>query len=355
MNKSQRLLGTFLLLIGTVIICAIILEVLCAIFFPHYNPSGKLAIYRDENGTLLMKKNSKGRARNNDGDFDVTYSINKYGFLDKKDLRNATARDIFVVGDSFAFAAGVEEDWRFSNLLEKMVGIPVYNISIPGADIDDYEKLVKYSQRNGANINNLIISVCMENDIADYSFKEKVIYKNNIESFDRPGTNQPGYIDIYFNENYTTLGTIKYYMSKKLTSYNVIACRAHNIIFLRNLLIKIGIIDNQLEIINRIEDNYALYSSADKLLQIAKPFKTTIVIFPSRNLWIDDKKYDELMVHKKFVKLLEGHGVTIVDLYPCYNVKNKPLEYYYFQHDGHPNNEGHLKAAEAIWDHWKNP
>jgi len=56
--------------------------------------------------------------------------------------------------------------------LNQMIGRPVYNISIP-ADIVGYQKLLFYARSRGANISTLIVGLCMENDLLDYSGRKK--------------------------------------------------------------------------------------------------------------------------------------------------------------------------------------
>lgn len=79
--------------------------------------------------------------------------LNKMGFRDhnfKLDKKGSAFR-IAVVGDSFAFGQGIDEDERFSNLLEKKlndasnVKFEVMNFGIPGAEtIDEVKTLKKY-------------------------------------------------------------------------------------------------------------------------------------------------------------------------------------------------------------------
>jgi hypothetical protein len=150
------------------ILSLLLLEFLIRIILPVYDPSGMLEFYQNQDGVPLARENSISRQWRNTGDYNVAVRINQYGFRDSKDLSLSTVNDIFVVGDSFSFGYGVEEDERYSNLLETKLNTPIYNISIP-TDFDGYEKLIAYAQKNGATINHLIIGVTMENDLANYA------------------------------------------------------------------------------------------------------------------------------------------------------------------------------------------
>jgi len=147
MNKIKNII----LLTGSVGLCIIILELLTSYFLPDYNPSGRFAYYTNDDGIVLGQKNFKGRLWDNSGEFNHEVKINKFGFSDEKDLSLSTAKDIFVVGDSFGFGYGVEENKRFSNILETMFGVKVYNICIPG-DFNDYYKFMEYALKNRATI-----------------------------------------------------------------------------------------------------------------------------------------------------------------------------------------------------------
>lgn len=68
---------------------------------------------------------------------------------------------------------GVDEDKRFSNLLEehlKDCGPPaprVFNIAIPD-NIVGYQRLLKYAESRGAKVRRMVVGICMENDLRDY-------------------------------------------------------------------------------------------------------------------------------------------------------------------------------------------
>jgi hypothetical protein len=64
----------------------------------------------------------------------TTLTSNSDGFRQARELDEADHRPrILVAGDSFAFGLGVEEDERFSNLVEQIhPGLRVHNIAIPG-------------------------------------------------------------------------------------------------------------------------------------------------------------------------------------------------------------------------------
>ncbi|MFA4903594.1 MAG: hypothetical protein WC600_12735 [Desulfobaccales bacterium] len=318
------------LLLISLILSLIILEFSLSKLLPRFNPSSQFAFYYNPDGVALGPKSFRGHQADNSGDFHVTISINKYGFRDIKDFSTSTYHDIFVVGDSFSFGDGVEENERFSNLIESKLRIPVFNISIPG-NFNDYEKYLKYAQANEAKIKNIIIGVCVENDLWDYSSNNE---KQNPYKISE--------------KRASILVDIKEYLTKHSTTYFTIAWIVKHNVYLRNLFIKLGLIYDIPEVLNKSYFNESiLNSSALKLKQISNGFKTIVLIIPSRSLWLGDNKEIESAVHNEFVRLVRNQGLDVIDMRPILEASGNPLQYH-FPNNGHWNIQGHALAAEAI-------
>ncbi len=118
------------LLLASTLVGLVILECGVRVFLPRYIPC-EAVVFHMEGGVPLGPKSYVGRHTNNTTDYDVTVRINAYGFRDTKDLKDSRERDFFVVGDSFGFGWGVDEEDRYSNLLASMLESEVYNISVP--------------------------------------------------------------------------------------------------------------------------------------------------------------------------------------------------------------------------------
>src|SRR5437016_2003900 len=164
----KRLVGKLALLSMTTGICLLLLEFIVRTCFPFFNPRAQIPVYATKDNFFLGPISQQVRQATPKGDYNVRVSFNQYGFRDTKDLRDSSERDIFVVGDSFSMGWGVEENQRYSNLLASKLARRVFNISIP-EDIRGYSKLVKYAEKCGGTVRNLIIGVCLENDLRDYS------------------------------------------------------------------------------------------------------------------------------------------------------------------------------------------
>jgi hypothetical protein len=313
----------------TIVTCVFVLEKFLNIFLPQFNPAGKFEFHRNEQGIQLGIKNFSGRYWDNAGDFDVAVSINKYGFRDQKDFKMSTADDMFVVGDSFSFGYGVEEDKRYSNLLESSLRKNIFNISMPG-DFDDYSKFITYAREHGAIIKKLIVGVCMENDLIDYLKREAV--NDKIKD------------DII-------LKRIRYYFESKTTTFNLCAYLINSNTIAQQLFRKVNILKNPIDIIPKgIYNQDILVNSARRLAIIVNNYDALIVIVPSRALWAGDNQMNEIAIHNSFVTLLIIEGLNVVDLRQSFEEGGNPMQYY-FPHDGHWNEKGHHKAAEVIVNH----
>jgi len=341
--KFKGLPVKLLLLLASFVIGLTLLEFALWVFFPVYDPRGTLqSMHYFEGDVILARKNFVGRMWKNTGDFNVPVRINKYGFRDKKDLVHSTPDELFVLGDSFGMGWGVEEEKRFSNLLELMLETPVYNISSPAGNMNNYRRLLDYARRKGAKIDNLIISVCMENDIGDYDRPLKTARKVKESSKGRVSRKKPrpGF--------YGRLSGARMWLKRNSAIYQALASIIHQNAALKEIAVKHGLImDNYANVRGNKFSTKVISSTAERILDLSHLFNTTIVLIPSRALWVGQNRGEELDVHNALIGLLLDAEANVIDLRPHFEKGGKPLQYY-FRNDGHWNENGHLKAAEVI-------
>ena len=338
-GAARDIVGKVTLLCVSTVLCLLLLEFVVRALFPFFNPKAQIPFYATDENFFLGPISRTVRQSTPKGDYDVLVSFNQFGFRDTKDLRRSAPEDIFVVGDSFSLGWGVEERERYSNLLEEKLRRRVFNISI-SEDLRGYARLVHYSERCGATIRNLIIGVCMENDLRDYSDG-----KTSVELF--RDQKHPG---------------ISSALGERVRAW----CWSHSALYIgasytlqRNATIRgwmehVGLARNIDQLTARaIPSEQVLASSRDELVQLAKGYRALIVIIPSRALWSGDNREREREVHDRFVQLLRQDGLDIVDLRPVFEQNPNPLDFY-FKTDPHWNPTGHARAAKEIAEHIQN-
>jgi len=308
-------------------VCLFLLDLAIGFIFPFCNPRGILRYrYYPEDDILLCVKGFRGRQWISSGDYNVSVRINGDGFRDKRNISDSRPVDFFVVGDSFSFGHGVDEDKRYSDQLASMTGKNFFNISSPG-NLLHYWKLIDYARKKGAPVNKVILGVCMENDLFDY---EAMDYKE-FESGCAP----------------SLLASVKEKLKLYSAAYNLMAYISQKNRFLKKFGNRFGIIVHTYGIINDVYPDKVMVSSADKIGELCRLYDVTAVIIPSRGLWVGEKKEKELQAHNKFIRLLKERNINTVDLKPYLEKDGDPLSHY-FKNDAHWNISGHRLAAEAI-------
>ena len=267
----------------------------------------------------------------NTGDYDVIAKFNKYGFRDDKDITQIKPQDLLVVGDSYSLGWGVEENKRYSNQLQKLLDKPVYNISISN-NLEGYKGLIKYSESKGALIKNIILGLCMENDLLDYGNLGQIKIKDS-----------------------SVVNRISYNRTKNYLSnfalFNLFTTFIHSNTSLRNFAVNTGLIIDNIEGIPKNEINDQILRSTLSIIKdLNNKYNLYVLIIPSRGLWVGNNKEAENEVHNKFAGLLGENRINFVDLRKSFEEGGSPLGYH-FKYDGHWNQKGHQLAAKEIYDY----
>jgi len=329
--RRRLLVARALTLAFTGVFCFLVLELCVRLFMPHLNPANQLPFYINPDGVALGKPSRQFKYRWVKGEYEMNVAINRHGYRDRKDHVEASPEDVFVLGDSFAFGWGVEEDERFSNLLEQRLGWKLFNVAIPGS-IRDYGRMLQYVERHGATARNLLVGVCMENDLWDYghsasnSARRPLGVKRRVTGWLR---NHSAFL------SFVSFSLQRYPLTRAWCEKLGLATAVENFT-LKNTLVP-----------------EVLASSRDELLKIVTNRQALILIIPSRALWYGEaaRTATEGNVHDRFVESLRGAGLRVVDLKPVFEKSADPLGFY-FKTDGHWNAKGHAAAAEAIHEYW---
>ncbi len=333
-SRVRSAAAKILLLTVTALGCLALLEVAVRRLFPYFSPSAQIPFRLAAKGMALGPAGQTVRMATPKGDYDSVLRFNEEGFRDGKSLREATSADWFALGDSYTMGWGVEEEERFSNQLEqqfKTNGIQarVFNIAIPD-NIIGYGRLLNYAESRGAKVRQMVVGVCMENDLCDY-------------------TDGKGAWDLVDLHPASWKETVREWLKKHSALYIAASYSLQKSALTRGLLRKMGIARSIDELTGHNEWNETvLKASRDELVKLVAGREAVILIIPSRNLWHGDYITTEKRVHETFIRLLREAGLNVVDVKPLLEEGGDPL-ICYFKTDPHWNARGHAIAGREMF------
>jgi hypothetical protein len=323
-SRRRRWLARLIVLGGSLIFVVLLAEVLVRIFLPAFNPRKQLAAEIQPGGFPLCPKNATLRQATPKGDFDIMVSTNALGFRDSQDPRQAKPNALFAVGDSFTFGFGVQAHERYSERLAAALGEPVYNVAV-WENFIGYQRLLKYVESQGVSVRRLVVGVCMENDLEDYSAGKSVT--------DR--------------ETAAGIG-MRAWLQTHSALYLAMSHAIQKVVFLRRIAEATGISRTRGDnVFPSVYDEKVLAGCRDEVLKVVGDRKAVILIVPSRGLWMGGDEATVARIHDRFVILLKEAGLAIADPKARLESGGKPLDYY-FKTDPHWNAEGHRVAAEVL-------
>ena len=307
-----------------------LVEGLTRVLFPAFDPSGQIDFDNPVGTLMLGRPGAHGRQAKNTGDFDVAVRFNRHGLRDSRDVSQAGPADLVFVGDSFTWGWGIEERERFSDLVEAGTGVRTFNVSTP-TDIAGYRALLDYARALGANIRQVVVAVCMENDLR--------LYAATPQTLDRAEPDG----EVHF--------VLKPWLERHSAAYVFTTTVVHRTAWLKDLAVRAGFVIRNLDGMSRNDDAPGIVdSSADELLRIAREYRTLVVLIPSRGLWVGPNRAVEDRVHRSLLSALARRGVEVLDLRPLFEAGGQPLGFH-FASDPHWTARGHALAAGAISQH----
>ena len=328
--KSLRYLAA----VCIVVLAAIFVQELAVGFaIPDFNPRNHLR-FTPSTGSLpvLGPRNKHLRLIKNSGDYNVSVIFNQHGFRDSKDVSVATKNDVVVVGDSFAFGWGVEQDERVSEQLQGLIGRNVYNIAAP-AGVLGYGKLLEYAKFVGADIRYVVVFFNMFGDIKDYDkLLEYGLRKTEKEE------KKPIQLRLLDMKNYLIANSALYFLITNLITQND---------YLRHLAIKAGFIIPLSTVAKSSINDKAIVSSVNHLKLITKGYEAIVVVVPNRGIWIGKNKSHERKIHAKFIRTLKNSGLRFIDMRKAQELGGNPMRFH-FKNDGHWEPIGHKLAASRL-------
>lgn len=284
------------------------------LLFPTVVRSAQVEFTYSAGPLLLAQPETRPRQTSKAGEYDVSIGINSHGLRDSNDVATAGADDIVVVGDAFAWDWGVEAQDRFSDRLQVMSGRRTFNPATP-TDIEGYAALLAYARQLGSRAGRVVVTVDMAKDL-------------------RPPAQG------VWPAGGSALGA---WLTRHSALY-LLASAAFERTF------SPGAASGQQSVIRNEYDPAVIDGAADRLEKIAERYRGTVVLIPSRALWIGEDRSVEERFHTAFTVALQRRGIDVLDLQPVLEAQGSPLSYD-FANDGHWTAGGHALVARAISQH----
>ena len=303
----------------------------------------------------MLRQNISERHRNIVGEWDVTIKTNSLG-LRNDELQKDNKTRILVLGDSFTFGYGVENNETYVNLLERRFNnsIGFINAGYAGGYSTDTEYV--YLKNHGLKLKPDIVMLgfFIGNDISDIMSNSHWIENEEIKNVSS---------NIYYIDESNRL-RVKGLEKKWYYDANVyLSMKSHAYIFFKTKIRQVfqgmepaeGTIYNE----ERNENmSIAINTTKDLLLKINKITNESnvgfvIILIPTREQVAgvklvdkEGKKLDLEKINREFIGFFEDNGINYIDLMPY--LRNE--ENIYFKTDPHWNKNGHEVVARAIYE-----
>jgi len=294
---------------------------------PDFDPAAQLRFLAEtETAPPLGPPNERFRLMKNSGDYNVEVTFNRHGLRDHKDIAGARDTDLILTGDSFALGWGVEENERISEQLEAELRRRVFNLASP-TGLDGYLKLLQYAETLGSRAKDVILVFNMSNDIGNYDAPV-------VKAESAPGHSQ-------------MLQRTKDFLLGHSALYFLATYVASQTQWVHSIAVRLGLSVPLNAVIPREIDDAAIASTINLLKQIGKQWRLTVLVVPSRGVWIGNRVSTEQKIHQRFIAALEQNAIRYVDMKPIQERDGNPMRFH-FANDGHWRPSGHALAAHVL-------
>ena len=274
----------------------------------------------------------------NNGDFRVRLQLNEFGHRNPETVAAADGQ-IWVIGDSMTFGWGVAREEMYSEVLEKRIGQPSYNLASPGTDICGYQAMVARMPKT-IKPAGVVVGLILENDLHVYNCRAE---GRAAETQPREQDNAlPGF----------SLSELKLFATRNSALYNFMAVSLKRVAVVQDLLVRLGIVSRPHIVTAEIDPNTiaALADSTgaelERLRSMVPPGAPFLVLIGANRFEIrdNDAKYRGIRVAVK--NELHRRGIATVDPFEAF--REAGFAPTHFKHDGHWSTRGHLIAGEAV-------
>jgi len=299
-----------------------------------------------------------GSHRQINGDFFVNYCINNNGYRNSGPLHPISTTDILVLGDSFSFGVGVEDNETFASQISTISGLHVTNSAISGYDVPSAINALDVALDSGARPSVVILGLYLGNDLLTPDSLPAAECITAIDGFtvSKSRLNSKSKL----NER-----KLRYY----IRIYGFLASRLTQLVS-ASTLHTIG--NYQLSFLGLLPEKYDMifYRLRDDITQLKKHYlqkvqngRFIILSIPTK-FQVEAPFRDEIchdlnicpQVDKRIasINLLNDIGkqldIPIIDMFPIFmKESSKQKDEFYFYHNDHWNAKSHKLAAEMLW------
>ena len=288
--------------------------------------------------TTVGRAGFNGHFAQNNGDFRVRIGINNFGLRNPEPVEKAGGR-IWVVGDSFTFGWGVEQNEIYSSVIAQFLGVPTYNVASPGTNVCGYQILVArmpVTVRPKA----LVVGLTLENDLSIYDCKKAG--KQTAVLGDEAALLTP------------SLSGLKSLLTEHSAFYNIAVTSMKRVQVINEWLVRMGLAVRE-HVDKRIIEADSITAVAESTVkelvrlrrQLAPKTPMGVLLIPAR-FEIRDGAPLHRQMRQAIIKELTLQGLAYID--PFKTFKQVGFGPTHFAHDGHWSALGHKIAAEAVAD-----
>jgi hypothetical protein len=273
-------------------------------------------------------------------EFRTAVRINENGLRDRPHSyeRQNDMERVLVLGDSFAWGYGVEESERFSQLLEKSLGVEVINAGVSGYSTD--QELLWYQNEGIKYDTDLVILVIAGNDVGDNEqqlvstiyYKPRFVIEDGqliLTGYPVPKTSLQGKLIYSLSQR----SALAYFLVQRyfdaLSVYNRWKASSNHV-------------NSPVSNINAKKEPFRLtIALIDEMRKIAESRQAKFMIVATERWW----NASPGETYHDFIDELQTRGFLVLDVEALPNFDPDKMV---IAEDGHWNGAGHAFAAEAI-------
>lgn len=275
--------------------------------------------------------------------FQTNVHINQKGLRDREHSyeRTNNTRRILVIGDSFAWGYGVEEDQRFSSLLETTLGVEVINAGVSGYSTD--QELIWFRKEGIKYDVDLVILVFSGNDVGDNhrQLVNTIYYK---PQFVLEEDQQP-ILTGYPVPKTSTQGKLIYSISQRSALAYFLIQRYFNLLSIYgNFKGNSGVANSQMTVANSSRESFDLtIALLGEMRKITGSKEAKFMIVATDRWWNSPPG----VTYNDFIDKLKDEGFLVLDVESIPGFDPETMN---IPDDGHWNQEGHEFVGIKIKD-----